>query len=114
MTIVKPLIRNAPGLVWKPRAASWEARWCARTDLVQRGFVPKSQRLWCGMVPTTLQEAYIVDTCHQLQTEMLIWGRGGLPEGQGTLDGTLGGLIRAYLTDKDSDYHKKRYHSKKR
>ena len=112
--IVKPLVLNAPGLVWKPRKDAWEARWCARTDLVQRGFVPKSQHLWTGMVPTPAQEAYIQEQCRILQSEMLIWGRGGLGGVTSKLDGTLNGLIRAYMTDKDSDYHKKRYHSKVR
>lgn len=109
----KPHVENAPGLTWKPRKQAWEARWHARTDLIGKGFLPKSQRLWIGVEPSLVEAAMISDACNRLQNEMLIWGRGGTPQ-FAALDGTLGGLIKAYQTDKDSSYHKKRYQSRQR
>jgi hypothetical protein len=35
---IAPKITDAPGLVMKPRAKGWHARWQARTDLVKRGY----------------------------------------------------------------------------
>lgn len=106
----KPRVENAPGLVWKGRKGGWEARWCARTDIVQKGFLPKSQRLWAGVEPTATEAAMISDGCQRLQNEMLVWSRGGVPQLATVCDGTLRGLIRAYQTDALSTYHKLRYH----
>jgi hypothetical protein len=66
-----PKIDNAPGLTWKPRKAGWEARWQCRTDLVDRGFLPKSLRIWSGAEPSERDSAYIQDRCNVLQNEML-------------------------------------------
>ena len=113
---IRPVIENAPGLTWKPRKHGWEARWQCRTDLVERGFVPKSVRLWSG-APDTLRDFdrdWIVQECNRLQSEMLIWGRGGPVLVDQPFDGTLKGLIYCYQTDKDSPYRKlrpkSRYH----
>lgn len=106
----KPRVENAPGLVWKPRKNGWEARWAARTDLVARGFLPKSQRLWAGVAPTETEAAMISDGCQRLQNEMLVWSRGGVPQLASVSDGTLRGLIHAYQTDALSTYRKLRYH----
>src|SRR6185369_1000868 len=40
--------------------------------------------------------------------QMLVWARGG-PTETVSFDGTIGGLIKAYQTDKDSTYHRMRY-----
>lgn len=50
MDVKPPKIDNAPGLAWKRRNVGWEARWQARTDLVERGFPIKSHgvRMWAG------------------------------------------------------------------
>jgi hypothetical protein len=53
----------------------------------------------------------IADRCRELQQEMLVWARGGLPE-VGPFDGTLRSLMRAYKTDPDSQYRKIRYNSR--
>lgn len=103
----RPIFENAPGLVMKPRVGAWEARWCARADLVQRGWLPKSLALWKGTEPTDADRQFVSDQCNSLQNEMLVWGRGGTPEFQ--FDGTLGSVVRAYQTDPDSNYHKIRY-----
>lgn len=109
----QPKIENAPGLVWKPRKAGWEARWQARHDLIKDqngkpGFRPKSQRLWCGPVSELNETAIglIQDGCHKLQTEMLVFGRGGVPI-VNTFTGTIASLILAYQTDADSPYRTK-------
>jgi hypothetical protein len=102
---------QAPGLTWRVRKSGWEARWQARTDLVERGFEPKSAHLWFGQVPTEIETAFIEDRCRQLQDEMLVWGKGGLPQ-MSVFDGTVGSLVRCYLTDEDSPYRKKRFQTR--
>lgn len=109
----KPVrVRNAPGLVWRQRGEKWEARWQARTDLVQRGHPLKSVKLWSGAgEPTKEDWDWIADRCNELQQEMLVWSRGGLPS-VGPFDGTLRSLMQAYKSDPDSPYRKIRYHSR--
>jgi hypothetical protein len=101
---------DAPGVVVrKAGAGQWEARWQCRYDLVAKGFKPKSRRLWVAdREPSDIERAYVSDQANRLQSEMLIWGRGGLP-GATAYDGTLRGLIRCYQTDPDSSFHKLRY-----
>jgi hypothetical protein len=103
-----PKITDAPGSIWRKHAMGWECRWQARTDLVQRGFLPKSQQIYVGEEPNETETAYIQDTCRRLQDEMLVFGRGGLPS-INQFDGSLGSLIKCYQTDPDSTYHKLRY-----
>jgi len=107
-----PKIDNAPGLRWRTIGQNWEARWQARTDLINKGFPTKSQRVWLGKEPTELEIVEIQDGCRRLQDEMLLFSRGGLPTGGHTYvyDGTYKSLINCYQTDPDSTYHKKRYH----
>jgi hypothetical protein len=106
-----PKFENAPGLVLKPRKAGWEARWVARRDIIKRGYMCKSLRLWTGVEPTDIERAFIQQRCNDMQTEMLVWGRGGIPE-VGAFDGTVANLIRCYKMDKDSPYRKKRYQTR--
>lgn len=103
-----PKIENAPGLTWRKRAKGWEARWQCRTDLSRRGYNVKSARLWAGEWPDELDIQLIQSECVRLQNDMLIWGRGGIPQVM-TFDGTIQGLIDAYQKDKDSPYRKLRY-----
>jgi hypothetical protein len=103
-----PKITNAPGHIWRPHTRGWECRWQARTDLVQKGFEPKSKQLFVGEEPKAADVAFIQDECRRLQDEMLTFGRGGLPE-QNPYEGSLGSLIKCYQTDPDSTYHKLRY-----
>jgi hypothetical protein len=106
----KPTVEGAPGLIWRPMKDQWEARWQARTDLIEKGFTPKSVRLWKGVTPTQAQAAYIADRCQFYQARMLVFGRGGIPQMQtGAYDGTLGSLIGCYQTDPDSTYGKLRW-----
>jgi hypothetical protein len=111
MTDFRPEIPGAPGLVWKRRVNGWAARWQARTDLIRRGWPIKSLPLWEGTEPTPQQVAYIQDQCRRLQSEMLVWGRGGITQLL-PYDGTIRGLIAAYSTDQDSRYRKVRYHTR--
>lgn len=112
----KPVrVRSAPGLVWKKRKNDvYEARWQARTDLVERGFKVKSVKLWKGTgEPSVTDWDRIADVCNELQQEMIVWSRGGLPVG-GVYDGTIRALIQAYKTDPDSPYLRSiRYASRK-
>jgi hypothetical protein len=111
--MTKPVkVRSAPGLVWKKRSNGHEARWQARTDMVAKGFRIKSLKLWTGAgEPTKEDWDQIADRCNELQQEMLVFSRGGLPE-VGPFDGTLRSLMRAYKTDPDSQYRKIRYNSR--
>lgn len=107
-----PKIDNAPGLVFKPRKEGFEARWQARTDLIRRGYQPKSARICLvGETPTEIETAFISDRCNALQNEMLVWGRGGVPK-VATFDGTVTSLIRCYQDDADSPFHKMRWNSR--
>jgi hypothetical protein len=107
---MKPRIENAPGIIWRPyKDDRWEARWQARSDIVKRGFRPKSMRVWVGPIED-MDEAnigYIQDRANTLQSEMLVWGRGGIPQ-MGAYDGTVRSLAEAYQTDPDSSFHKTR------
>jgi integrase len=104
-----PIIPDTPGLVWRPHAKGWKAFWQCRTDLVNKGFTPKSILLWSGSEPPKTEIAFIQDRCRRLQDEMLLFGRGGFPQAN-PFDGSLRSLINCYQTDTDSRYHKKRYH----
>lgn len=103
-----PKITDAPGHIWRKHTAGWECRWQARTDLVQRGFTPKSRQVFVGEEPTATETAYIQDTCRRLQDEMLTFGRGGMPT-TNAYEGSLRSLINCYQTDPDSGYRKLRH-----
>jgi hypothetical protein len=112
--MTKPVrVRSAPGLVWRQRGKGiFEARWQARTDIIAKGFKTKSVKIWSGAGnPDEITWDVIADRCRELQQEMLVWARGGLPE-VGPFDGTLRSLMRAYKTDPDSQYRKIRYNSR--
>lgn len=106
-------VKSAPGLKWKKRRNDvFEARWQCRDDIVERGYKIKSVKLWSGTGDPTKEEwDFIADTCNQLQQEMLVWSRGGLPSAV-PFDGTISGLIHCFRTDADSSYKKVRYASR--
>ncbi len=103
-----PTIKDAPGHIWRKHARGWECRWQCRTDLIDKGFTPKSQQLFVGEQPNETEVAFIQDTCRRLQDEMLEFGRGGVPV-VSQFNGSLRSLINCYQTDPDSRYHKLRY-----
>jgi hypothetical protein len=111
---VNPKIENAPGLVWRRHKHSLEARWQARSDLVERGYPISVYRLWIRRYeegpPDEIAAARIQDVCNALQNEMLVWGAGGVPVVE--FDGTVKGLIATYKTDSLSGYRKLRHHSR--
>jgi hypothetical protein len=108
----KPTFENAPGLIVRKYGKDqWEARWQARTDLIERGFTPKSVSVWIGTQPTAAEQAAVSERCQGLQSEMRVWGRGGTPVGG--FDGTISGLVSSYLSDEDSPFHKQRHITKK-
>jgi len=108
----RPIVENAPGLVWRPSGNEWEARWLARYDLAQRGYRPRIRRLWKGVAPTDKDRQWIADNCIRLQGEMLAWGRGVEAKAVG-FTGTIRSLAEAYTTDEDSSYRKLRFHTRK-
>jgi hypothetical protein len=101
---------EAPGLVWRPRKNGWAATWQARSDIVKRGYLPKTVPLWTGEEPSTIEAQQIGVRCQTLQSEMLMWARGVEPVSPNAFAGSLRTLINAYQTDKDSPYQKNRYH----
>lgn len=103
-----PTIKDAPGHIWRRHSLGWECRWQCRTDLIDKGFSPKSRQLFVGEQPNETEIAYIQDTCRRLQDEMLTFGRGGLPAVT-AFDGSLRSLISCYQTDPDSTYRKLRF-----
>jgi hypothetical protein len=104
------MAEDAPGLVWRARKNGWAATWQARTDLVERGYIPKTVALWTGTEPNATDAAFIATRCQQLQSEMLMFGRGVTPAPLTSFDGTLRTLINCYQTDADSPYQKNRFH----
>lgn len=101
-------VKSAPGLKWKKRDNGvFEGRWQCRADIVAKGYKIKSVKLWSGTGDPSLEEwDFIADTCDQLQQEMLVWNRGGLPTVSG-FNGTIGGLIYCYRNDPDSNFRKR-------
>lgn len=104
------MAEDAPGLVWRTRAGGgWAATWQARSDIVKKGFTPKSATLWTGQEPDDTDKMHIAIQCQQKQAEMLMWSRGvELPAN--SFSGTLRSLIQCYRTDADSPYQKNRFH----
>jgi hypothetical protein len=102
-----PKIENAPGLVWRPRQGDWCAYWIARSDLFQRGWKPGVVPMWKGGPLNEFEIKRIQTECQQLQADMLIWGRGGVPADQSMVfDGTLHGLVDRYERDEFSNFPK--------
>lgn len=111
----KPVrVQDAPGLVWKKRANDkWEARWQCRTDILARGYLVKSVKLWSGFTEPDLDEwDFIAETCKSLQRDMINWSHGDKPRPVKFDRRTLGSLMACYQTDKASDYHKLRHASR--
>jgi hypothetical protein len=102
---MKPEFPNAPGLSLLPMKHGWQARWRARKDLIDRGYRPKHMRLWRGTEPSPVEQKWVADRCNALQTEMLVWGRGGVPT-MATFDGTLRSLMDCYRHDPVSNFPK--------
>jgi hypothetical protein len=103
-----PKIENAPGLCWRPRDGTWYAYWLCRSDLVKRGWKPAVVPMWRGGELNAFEIARIQTECQQLQADMLMWSRGGAPEG-GVFDGTLKGLCNRYQRDEYSNFPKLQY-----
>lgn len=111
-----PTIKNAPGLKWLRRKTGWEARWRARLDLVRKGYQTKNVPLWKGAtldeMPSEDAARHIADQCERLQAEMLVWGRGGVPQ-LASFGGTLRSLIECYTSDPDSRYRSLRFQTRR-
>ncbi len=103
------MAHEAPGIVWRSRKKGWAATWQARSDLVKRGYIPKSVTLWSGGEPSPIDAAHIATQCQQYQAEMLLWSR-GVDRPPNAFRGTLQSLVICYRTDVDSPYQANRYH----
>jgi hypothetical protein len=103
-----PFIEGAVGLVWKPRKYGWMCVWQARTDLIEKGWLPKTIRLWGGNEAdlTPAIAGYIKDRSRYYQDDMLAWSRGFQPQLLVGEVKTWGDLCQAYQTDPDSKYVK--------
>ena len=108
----KPKVDNAPGLTWRELQTGWEARWQARSDIAKKGFKPTVQRIWFGDNPTPTECLWIATRCQALQSEMLVWSRGGLPPPREDNFDTLAELIRRYRDDRQSPYQKLRHRTR--
>ncbi len=100
---------EAPGLVWRPRKKGWAATWQARSDLVKKGYLPKTVALWTGTELDAAEALHIATRCQYMQAEMLLSSRGEDPVAFNVFNGTLRSLVNCYQTDPDSSYHKNRY-----
>lgn len=114
--MTKPMkLENAPGHTWRPRKhGRWELRWQARSDLVARGYMPKSARLWTGTLAELNDVAikFIQDRCGLLQDEMLVWANGAVHLAT-EFTGTIESLVNCYQTDPDSPYHRKEFQTRR-
>jgi hypothetical protein len=112
------LEQPAPGLVWRKRLKvnEWVATWLARTDIIKRGYTPRSIELWSGAELDQKQADDIAQRCQHQQFDMLTWGRELPPPEKPLPDyftGDLASLIHCYRTDADSPYQKNRFHVRK-
>lgn len=99
----RPEIADAPGLVWKPRKAGWEARWQADAAVVRSGYSVKGVALWKGHDPNDEDRKFIARRCGELQQWMLDW-KAARTVKPATYDGMLHSLIACYQTDPVSNY----------
>lgn len=110
----KPKLKDAPGYVLRQRRDGWSVLWQCRTDVYMRGYKPRKVRIAViGNYPTEGERKFISDTCQSFQDDMLAFARDLPAADHSQYDGTIGGLIAAYLTDPDSPFRKKRYASRK-
>src|SRR4051794_578712 len=74
-TPTKPADIDAPGCRPRPGIVYW----IARKDLADRGYAPKSARLWTASPgnaePTAEDWQHIAKECGRLQHEMISWAR---------------------------------------
>jgi hypothetical protein len=107
-----PKLEGCPGHVFRKRKVGWTVIWQARTDLIRRGYKPKSIKLAIVTAEVSdLERKFISDYCKSLQNSMLAWANGGVPT-VGPYNGTLDSLVHCYMTDEQSRYQKLRYRSK--
>lgn len=99
---------EAPGMIWRRRKNEWVSVWLCRTDIAEKGFVPRVVPLWNGQEPTDTERLWISQECNRLQADMLAFNRNG-PETRELFDGTLEGLAAAYQTDPDSNFPRLRF-----
>jgi integrase len=94
---------DAPGLKTRSnKDGTQRLYWCARSDLVKKGYQPETVRLSFDIVDAGSQKL-IEAACQRLQAEMLEWST-GTERDVLRFDGTLRGLVRRYQLDPASPY----------
>jgi hypothetical protein len=96
---------RAPGLCRRKRADGEALYWVPRPADVKRGYPIKSLA-----IPSKLGEAEIVALCVKYQTELEAW-RNGAEAGPARY--SFAWLIRCYMTDESSTFHKLGHNSKR-
>jgi hypothetical protein len=105
-------------LRWRRRNDGQIALWVARPELIKRGYLPRTQRVWPQLgikhrgEPSPEDVLYIQTECRRLQDDMLAWANGGARR-EFVFDGTIHGLIEAFRRDEDSPYQNLRFASRK-
>ncbi len=73
LQISRPEIK-ANGLVWIKRKGHWYGRWQAPSQLIKRGWRPRTQEMWSTPIaPNEEEAANIVERCEALQAQMIAW-----------------------------------------
>jgi hypothetical protein len=94
---------HAPGLkTRRNKDGTQRLYWCARSDLVKKGYQPETVRLSFDIVDAGSLKL-IEAACQRLQAEMLEWSSGAERDAL-RFDGTLRGLVRRYQLDPASPY----------
>jgi hypothetical protein len=110
---IPPILDDAPGYVLRPIKNGWAVKWFARTDLISKGFKPRSFGIChIGFEPTLVERKYISEVCNAWQDHMLAFGQ-NIPSLPGEFSGTWESLVHCYTHDPDSPFHKNRYRSRR-
>ena len=73
---IPPKLDNAPGYILRPIKGGWAVKWFARTDLISKGFKPRSFGIChIGIEPTLIEREYISRVCNDWQDHMLSFGK---------------------------------------
>lgn len=111
MHFEKPKL-NAPGLkIRRNKDGTQRLYWCARTDLVKRGYQPETVRLSFSLQDSGA-EKLVEEACQRLQGEMLEWSSGAERDIH-RFDGTLRGLVRRYQLDSASPYQTVKWNTRR-
>ncbi|NNM71409.1 integrase [Enterovirga aerilata] len=108
-----PSDADMPGLKRRPnKSGPPRLYWCARPDLVKKGYTPKT-------IPLPYDESkpgdreLISAACMRFQAEMLEWSSGRKRD-LNRYDGTIRGLSRRYQTDEASPFQRMKHNTREK